>query len=111
VWSKLNVNPKTGDNDFPYLKGMSIVFLQVFINGPLSLLVCICSDGFDANLEGCDGSCPCCKLLNCMHLADKIRVTGEELLSRAKTRRVLFSLVVILTAVSSSSLDCSSTNF
>ncbi|GAQ82758.1 sodium phosphate symporter [Klebsormidium nitens] len=28
VWSKKNINKATGDNDFPYLKGMSIIFLQ-----------------------------------------------------------------------------------
>ncbi|GAQ90943.1 hypothetical protein KFL_007050040, partial [Klebsormidium nitens] len=35
VWSKLNINTATGDNDFPYLKGMSIIFLQ-WIVSPLS---------------------------------------------------------------------------
>ncbi|GAQ85424.1 phosphate transporter [Klebsormidium nitens] len=32
VWSKLNINPATRDNDFPYLKGMSIIFLQWVIS-------------------------------------------------------------------------------
>lgn len=35
VWSKLNINPVTKDNDFPYLKGMSIIFLQ-WVVSPLS---------------------------------------------------------------------------
>ncbi|GAQ79899.1 hypothetical protein KFL_000400430 [Klebsormidium nitens] len=42
VWSKLNINPATGDNDFPagnnefpYLKGMSIIFLQ-WVVSPIS---------------------------------------------------------------------------
>lgn len=34
VWSKENINTATKDNDFPYLKGMSIIFLQVPLPHP-----------------------------------------------------------------------------